>query len=243
MLVPGNDLDGGFYDGLTAALRRRGVELTALALPGWAGVPPLAMPGWRALVAHVRAAVETTLTGGGTLIGHSLGALTALLVAAERPAGVQRLVLLEPVIAPFRALAAGLAKAYLRDVINLNERSFKNGNPLFRRVYDLGRYPRAAIERYEAVAAASDRATVVTLFRELPDLYPLPLGQVEVPALLVRGARSGVFPRLAQAGLARGLRRARTAVLARTGHWIANESDEAAAVAIAGFIEATGGPS
>lgn len=233
-LLPGNDLDAGFYDGLARALRGRGI---ALAVATRAEID--VHRDWPALVASLRARAARVLAGGGTLAGHSLGALAALLVAAEAPPEVRRLVLLEPIVAPARPLATALARAYTCEVIRGDRHAFRNGGTLFRRVADLRRFPRAAIEHYRAVRAASDPAVAAALFRELPGLYPLPLGRVRVPVLCVRGARSGIFSRLAGAALVARLSSGREVVLPGAGHWIANESDEAAAAAIARFIDRT----
>jgi len=243
LLLPGNDLDAGFYEGLLRALARRGVRATALALPGFADEAPLPTKGWEALLRALAPEVARHLAGGGTLVGHSLGAVAAVHLAARdaaaseegAPPVIRRLVLLEPFAAPWRPLAALLAGTYLREVVRGDRARFRNGGALFRRVHDLRAFPRAAIRRYLAVRRASDPATAEALFQGLPALFPLPLGRVRVPTLLVRGARSGVLPRITQAALAVGLPRSRSVVLPGTGHWVANESDEAAAETLAGF--------
>jgi pimeloyl-ACP methyl ester carboxylesterase len=233
LLLPGNDLCAEFYAGLAGALAARGVPTTAVTLPGYHREPPLPAPGWAALVDAVLPHVPEVL------IGHSMGGLLAALVAARTPPALRRLVLLEPAIFPTAGIARSAANRYLTDVVLGDRTAFRNWNGAQHRVADLARYPPAMVALYEEVRRTSDVATARALFTELPALYPLPFARITVPTLLVRGARTGLLSRLLLAPLAYRLcGRAQSHVIPGAAHWIANEQDDAAADAIAGFVGA-----
>jgi pimeloyl-ACP methyl ester carboxylesterase len=230
LLLPGNDLDGPFYAGLCEALRERGHDVEALSIPAFLGRHE-GPADWEGLSEHV----SERLGAGAVLLGHSLGGLLALLVAARRE-DLRGLVLLEPAIAPWVSLARKAARAYRRDVVERDRDRFVNWTGTFRRIHRPERFPAAAMERYLTHRRDADPAIVGGLLEALPDLYPLPFEQVRAPVLLLRGARSGWRAGLGAWTLARVLPRARVQTVPAAGHWLANEADDAVADAVAPFI-------
>lgn len=230
LLLHGNDLCGAFYEPLATRLAARGITCALATLPGFHRVPPLAAPSWETLIEHVTERVP------GVLIGHSMGGLLALLVAARRPPGLTHLVLLEPAVFPTRWLARAAADRYLASVVRGDRERFVNWNGATRRIHDEAAYPRAAIELYLDVRRTSDPATAEALFTALPGLYPLPYDRIAVPTLLVTGAETGWRARLMVRALRRRLR-PHHAVVAGAAHWMIHEADAALADHIAGFVE------
>jgi len=78
--------------------------------------------------------------------------------------------------------------------------------------------------------------TPLALVEGAADLCPLPFSQVTAPTLLIRGQSSGLMMRIGQWMQARHLPHAKTAVIHRAGHWMANEQDEAVADVIGRFV-------
>jgi pimeloyl-ACP methyl ester carboxylesterase len=239
MLVPGNDLCGEFYVPLAEEMASRGISTTLLTLPGYHGVPGLDTPGWGPMVDDLEGALATHLEGGGTLIGHSLGGLLALLLAARRPAQVERLVLLEPAVVPWRWVARLGAKQYQRVVVRGDRSRFLNEPGAFRRVHDLERFPPWAIDLHLEVRQKSDPAVSEGLIESLVPAYPLPVEDVRVPALWLRGAGSGRWPWLAAGLMRRRFRGLTVEVIEGAAHWLANEQDGAVADAVARFAGAS----
>lgn len=230
MVLHGNDLCGEFYLGLAEALAARGVRTTLVTLPGFHDVPPLPRPGWPAMVEAVR-----RVFSGGALVGHSLGGLLALLVAAQRPAGLERLVLLEPAILPWRWLGRAVMARYRRRVVDGDRARFENWSGSFYRVHDEARFPKEAMALYLACRQARDGATIAALLDGIPTLYPLPFGEVTVPARILVGGSSGVRQRWLAGVVGRRLS-AGVDVIARAGHWLVNEQDAAVAERICAFL-------
>ncbi len=237
LLVPGNDLCAEFYVPLAHALKERGVRTTLLTMGGYHGQPPPAGGiEWAAYVDDVSRAIARHLDGGGTLIGHSMGGLLAFLAAARRPAEVERLVLLEPALIPWRAVGTRATQRYLRDVVSADAWEFSNWTGSFLRVADLDAFPKWAILLHLEVKRSVDRFAMERLWRSFEGLYPLPFATMRTPTLLVRGARSGWRGRLLHRAIAaRVMAPIRRTAIADAGHWLANEQDEALAEEIAGF--------
>jgi pimeloyl-ACP methyl ester carboxylesterase len=229
LVLHGNDLCAEFYRPLAEALATHGLRTTLVTLPGFAGEAPLPAPSWPAMAEAVRAELD----GTRVLIGHSLGGALAWLVARAEPRGLERVVLLEPALLPWRWLADVALDRYRRNVVHGASDRFESWSGTFHRVADVERYPRWAIELYLSSRRASDRATVDTLVGALPGLHPVaPLSQ---PTCLVRGGASGRLHGLVHGRLARRLG-ARLFDLPRAGHWLANEDDAALAERMAGFV-------
>ncbi len=195
--------------------------------------PAAGTPTWPASLEALDAAWAAHAGGGAaTLVGHSLGALLALLFAARRPERVERLVLLEPMIPPWRWLARRMAARYRRDVVERDRDRFVNWTGSYRRVHRPEAFPPAALEHHLATRRAADPAHVGALLDALPGLYPLPFASVRAATLVVRGARTGWRLGLVHRLLRRRLR-ARAVTIEGAAHWLANEADEAVADAIA----------
>jgi pimeloyl-ACP methyl ester carboxylesterase len=94
VLLHGSSSSSGSWWQIGDALARRGWDVHALDLPGHGPSPRIdGDPLPEILAAHVIKALPESVD---LLIGHSLGALVALEIAAREPARVQRLVLEEP---------------------------------------------------------------------------------------------------------------------------------------------------
>ncbi|MGE0707485.1 MAG: alpha/beta fold hydrolase [Planctomycetota bacterium] len=230
MLVPGNDLSPPFYRPLCERLAAHGLTTTAVHVPAFVGQGPAA--SWDDLVERLLADLALHQPAGGALIGHSLGGLLAFLAAARRPPQVQRLVLLEPAIAPWAPLARAAARTYRRAVVERDRDRFVNWTGSFRRVARPARFPGWALELYLQNRRAADPERVGALLDTLGQVYPLPIAEVEVPVLLLRGASSGWRAALGQRALRGRFRDARVEVIPRAAHWLANEADEAVAAAV-----------
>ena len=236
LTLPGNGLFAEFFAPLGYELAERGVSHRALTLPGYDRTPALADPSWERLLRALD--VEVTKSDASVLIGHSLGGLAALLLAA-RSDRIEGLVLLEPAIAPHwlaRAVAAVYGRGWVRGV----ETEFDVRGPGYTRIADMDAFPQAVLDRVLEARSGTDLATERALITTAPTLYPLPFDQVRCPVLLVRGDSSGISQRLSQDRLKRRFPGAQTAVIERAGHWMANEQDVALAEVIASFVRGLG---
>lgn len=240
LLLPGNDLCAEFYVPLANVLATRGMRTTVVTLPGFHHQPALPQmraiesagaPGFPASWSAMLDAV-TPLFGGGVLVGHSLGGLLALLLAARVQA--KRLVLLEAAIPPTRAIAKAVANKYMRDVVTADRSTFSNWSGSFHRIHDVDRFPQSAIDLYQEVRNSSDAATSVALVRDMPRLYPLPFKDIRAPVTIVRGAKSGWFNTMNAWAARWRLANTNTVVIEGAAHWLANEDDEALADVISG---------
>lgn len=236
LLIPGNDLGAEFYAPLGEHLAARGFRARLLTLPGFHGTPPLTVPGFDAMLGALREEVANHLEARGTLVGHSLGGLMALLLAASFAERVGHLVLLEPAIIRSRWLARLAARKYRSDVVTADRERFVNWSGSFRRVHDPAHFPRAAIAHYLDVRRRTPQAVSAALLDDLRRLYPIPFERVRAPSLVVRGASSGLFARYGIARVARCLPQATLVTLPRAGHWLANEADDTLSEIVARFV-------
>ncbi len=239
VILHGNGLYPAFYTGLATELADRGVACHIPALPGFSGRKPTS-PGWHALLEATATETGALLGANGVLVGHSLGGLVALLLAARQPP--RALVLLEPAVIPWRALARFGAFLYRAKAQQDAPDRVPNRGPWFWRMHDPDRLPEAVMRGALSASAATDHTTLDALQAGLADLYPLPFDAVRCPTLVVRGASSGPVMAWGQRDLARRLPCAHTAVIPQAGHWLANEQDAALAAAIARFALQAGPP-
>ena len=228
----------GFLDGAAAwedtvqALGERGLGALCVDLPGMgrrAGEPgPYSLDGYAADVARqVRALGRPAI-----LIGHSMGAQIAEMVAVELPSQVRALVLLTPVplagtnlpdeaMQPFRALGGNPAAQ--RDVRRHLSRALDDA-----RLEKLGRLGDAmTASSTSAIADAWNRGHKLGASHT----------QFAGPVIIVRGeADPFVTAELIEAGVAPRFEQAVVARIAEAGHWPHVEQPLAFAETLGGFL-------
>jgi pimeloyl-ACP methyl ester carboxylesterase len=240
LVLHANGMCAEFYRPLAQQLASRGINVTLITLPGFDNNPPLTNPSWSALVEALIPIVREKLSPNGFLLGHSMGGMFALLTAAQLQSHVAGLVLMEPAIIPWRWLASVgswlyRAREFKRDDV-APRYVFRNQGPGFRRVHDVGAFPKQAFECVERTVNNTDQHTLNQLAHGFSRLHPLPFDRIKTPVLTVRGASSGWSQRISQHWLSQRLPVVRAVVIAQAAHWLANEQDEAIAVAVTDFI-------
>lgn len=233
-LLHSNGMCAENYGPLAERLAGRGIRCALVDLPGFAGVVAPTPLGWEGLLDHLEPVLTEALGDHGALVGHSLGGLVSVLVADRLRLG--RLVLMEPAIVPWRWLATLAARRYVDRVFDEGAPAFTNRGPWFWRLHAPDRYPQGLKDLVHRTHAGADPGMVAALQRGLPDHYPLALGRIEVPTLVVRGASSGPVMALGQRDLVRRLPNARSAVIPRAGHWMVGEQDDLLAEVLGDFV-------
>jgi pimeloyl-ACP methyl ester carboxylesterase len=139
------------------------------------------------------------LPGPAHLVGHSMGGHIAAELAADFPALVDRLVLVDAAAGPFDATLAPEALAGLPTLLRALSPEF--------------------IRMLLNDAASAGPATIARAFSALlaADLAPK-LGQITAPTLVVWGAHDLLVPLVVGRRLAAAIPGAQLAVLPRTGH-------------------------
>ncbi len=236
LLVHGNDLCGEFYAPLAQLLAARGIAVSLVTLPGFHDQPPYEAPTWARYAEDIAAHTRALDGSVRVLIGHSMGGFMAFLAAVDLGADVDRLVLIEPAIYPRRFMAKAASRAYLDRVVHGSRDEFVNSTGVMPRIHDVDRFPREMIELYMRVRQSSHVPSVSALFRELPELYPLPFRSLAAPTLLLSGGNIGMRGRLLAGMVRRRLGRVSHHVIAGAAHWVANEQDAAVCERIAEFV-------
>jgi carboxylesterase len=205
---------------LGEALAARGFHVHAPLLPGHGGSPEaledVTFQDW---IAAAETALEAQ-PGPVAVVGLSMGALLALLLAARRPGTVKGLVLLAPAVR-LRARSARLLRA-------LRHTPLRHVFPgwVDKRTSDL------SLDEVRAQAPRLRRyplARLLDLFT-LQDLASAAAPRVRCPTLVLAAARDHVVTLGGVAALVRRLPHARLVVLQRGWHLIPRDQDRALAV-------------
>lgn len=160
---------------------------------GFAGVAPTERPdGFLAThVAALARLLETERAEGALVVGHSLGGLTALMLAAHEPERVGRLLVVDslPFLAELFQPDATPAQAR-RNAETMAKRSMALARDAYlaeaERAIAIAAKSAAFLDRLRLWAAASDRATVVTAYQELLGMdYRALLPQIRQPVLVL----------------------------------------------------------
>lgn len=172
-----------------------------LTAPGFAGKPATVEDG--SYLASLGAEVETALRADGmkdaTIVGHSLGGLVALMLSADAPDLVGKLLIVDSV--PFLGglfmpglapdMVARQAGQMAQQMANMPRAAFDAQQRMgLRRLVQKTQF----LPTLEAWSAASDQATIAEAFREvLSTDYRTRLADIEAPAIVL-AAHNAMMP-------------------------------------------------
>ena len=199
LMIPGLNSAASAWTETCAALQPQ-VQCHIVQLPGFAGQPAIQTPTFLAEMRdRLWAYIDARQLKQPVLMGHSLGGALALMMAAERPAAVERLVIVDslPFIGGLRGgnvtpeQAQQMAEGMRQQMLSIPPELWKAGAEQATR--GMTRDP----ERSRQVLAwgqASDRLTTIQAMTELwgADLRPL-LPKISSP-VLVLGAWAAYEP-------------------------------------------------
>ncbi len=197
LMIPGLNSAASTWTETCAALQP-GVQCHIVQLPGFAGAPAVPvdrfMDGMRD---RLLAYLDERHLDRPVVMGHSLGGVLALQMAAERPGRIERLVIVDslPFLAGLRGAtpeaARSQAEAMRQQMMSATPEQWEAG--VRRNAAGMSRDP-ARAERVVAWSLASDRATTAQAMAELwgDDLRQL-LPRIKAPTLVL-GAWAAFAP-------------------------------------------------
>ena len=109
VMLHGAGFHGHVFTQLSSGLTAR-AHLWAIDLRGHGGAPAADDMGWSTMADDVADVIETLAVGPIHLVGHSLGATVALMVAARPDASIASVWAFEPVVFPDQAAGLGAAQ-------------------------------------------------------------------------------------------------------------------------------------
>jgi pimeloyl-ACP methyl ester carboxylesterase len=228
--------DGGFWRRTIQALETRYLALVTLDLPGMGKAADDPGPFSLDRLARAVTSVVDPVNRPTILVGHSMGAQIAELVAAMRPRQITGLVLLSPVPLGGMALPELRATAF---------RSFGGNLKGERERLQSTSYLQAAdLANVAATRATLHPTTVAALFDAWSDGHESGMepSVVKAPVLIIHGVDDRFVTRdlLTNAILPR-FGRARITSISNASHWPHLEQPAATAKAIDGFLAEIGG--
>lgn len=189
LMIPGLNSAASTWTDTCAALQP-GVQCHIVQLPGFAGAPAVASdPFLAGMRDRLLAYLDEAHLDRPVVMGHSLGGVLALQMAAEKPGRIERLVIVDalPFLAGVRGAtpeaARGQAAAMRQQMMAATPEQWEAGAR--RNAAGMSRDP-AKAEQVVAWSLASDRATTARAMAELwgDDLRPL-LPRIQVPTLVL----------------------------------------------------------
>ena len=189
LMIPGLNSSAATWTDTCAALQP-GVQCHIVQLPGFAGAPAVKteafLPGMRD---RLLAYLDDRQLAQPVVMGHSLGGVLALQMAAEKPGRIERLVIVDslPFLAGLRGMtpemAKGAAAAMRQQMQAATDAQWEAGAR--QGAMGMSRTP-ANNERVVGWSLASDRSTSAQAMSELwaDDLRPL-LPKITMPTLVL----------------------------------------------------------
>lgn len=189
VMIPGLNSAASAWTETCAALQP-GVQCHIVQLPGFAGAPAVKtehfMTGMRD---RLLAYMDDRKLDKPAVMGHSLGGSLALMMAAERPGRIERLVIVDslPFLGGLRGMtpeaARGMAAGMRQQMTSASQEKWEAGAR--QGATGMSRSP-AHTERVVAWSLSSDRATSAQAMSELwsEDLRPL-LPKITAPTLVL----------------------------------------------------------
>jgi pimeloyl-ACP methyl ester carboxylesterase len=217
---------------------------------------------WKVFADDLKALMEAAMPVPVVGIGHSLGAVATYMAAAAYPALFSALVLIDPVILPWRRLLP-IALRKLLGMSGKDPRArrarqrrkvFKDKQEAFR-LFTAGRGPFKSwspefVEAYlECGLWEKDKQTAVLrcdpelearIFESIPTDVWTYARKIRCPVLTIRGEQSEIFLPDAARRLGRLLADSEQTTISGTGHFVPMEKPAECAEAIAGFVERIG---
>jgi pimeloyl-ACP methyl ester carboxylesterase len=192
-------------------------------LPG-SGRSHAAMPGpltIERLAEAVQAVCARLGVSRAHFVGHSMGSIVCLHLAAARPALVRSLALFGPLLAPGDAARTAIrargAKARDEGAAGMHEIAL--GLVQAATSADTRQRQPLAVAFVRESLMRQDPAGYARTCEALAQAQPAAVERIEAPALLVTGDEDMVAPPQAVRALAERLQRARVVVFNRCGHW------------------------
>jgi 3-oxoadipate enol-lactonase/4-carboxymuconolactone decarboxylase len=237
VLIHGGTSSRRAWDLVTPALRASH-RIVAVDLRGH-GQSPAPDSGYsaRQLAADVARVIERLALDDATVVGHSLGGMTAAWLAAERPELARRLVLLNTPVVP-RAV-----DALVRLERRVRDPGFFPLTPAF--VDEWCAHPRPLPAAFVAAQQAHVRALRPVVWRQvfgelvMADLTPV-LADIRQPTLLLWGARDGLLDASQCERLRAGIENARLVLIDEAGHNPSSATPARVAAEIAAFVSQGG---
>ncbi len=189
LMIPGLNSAASTWDQTCAALQP-GVQCHIVQLPGFAGAPAVATDNFlNGMRDRLLAYVDDRRLDRPVVMGHSLGGVLALEMAAEKPGRIDRLVIVDslPFLAGIRGAtpeaARGMAAGMRQQMLSATQEQWEAGAR--QGSMGMSRNP-ANNERVYGWSLASDRATSAQAMSELwgEDLRPL-LPRIKTPTLVL----------------------------------------------------------
>jgi len=189
VMIPGLNSAASTWSETCAALQP-GVQCHIVQLPGFAGAPAVAADNFLAgMRDRLLAYLDDRKLDRPVVMGHSLGGVLALQMAAEKPGRIERLVIVDslPFLAGLRGMtpeaARGMAAGMRHQMLAGTKEQWEAGTR--QGAGGMSRNP-ANTERIVAWGLASDRATTAQAMSELwgDDLRPL-LPRITAPTLVL----------------------------------------------------------
>jgi len=189
LMIPGLNSAASTWTQTCAALQP-GVQCHIVQLPGFAGTPAAATDNFLdGMRDRLLAYLDDRKLDQPVVIGHSLGGVLALQMAAEKPGRIERLVIVDslPFLAGLRGMtpeaARGMAAGMRQQMLAGSQEQWEAG--VRQGAGGMSRSP-ANAERIVAWGLASDRATTAQAMSQLwgEDLRPL-LPRITAPTLVL----------------------------------------------------------
>jgi len=237
----GAGLDHSWFGLQSRYFGYHGYNVLAVDLPGHGRSERAPLATIEALADWVLRLLDAAKIERASLVGHSMGALTALECAARRPARVERIAFLG-VAFPMRVSPAFL------DAARNNEQAAYDMETIWGHApqVPLGGNPNPGMWMYGDTLARLARLRPGVLYADLKACNDYAAGlesaaKVRCPALFVLGRRDRMTPPMGAQALAAAIHGARTVLLAPSGHSLMAEAPDATLDALIGFFrEAVG---
>jgi pimeloyl-ACP methyl ester carboxylesterase len=233
VFLHGAGLDHSLFGLQSRYFGYHGRNVLALDFPGHGRSAGPSLPSIAAMADWVSAVLKNLNIGKASLVGHSMGALTALEFAARHPAAAERIALIG-VSYPMKVTEAFLNAA--RD----NDHAAYDMSTVWGHAAQaaLGANPNPGMWMHGDALARLERLAPGVLHSDLKACndYRSGFEQVKCPVLFVLGRRDVMTPPRSAESLVKALKDSRVVEIDSSGHALMAEAPDATLDALVGFI-------